>query len=47
MASIPYSDIKKEFHKDPDFAREHEAPAEEFQIAETLIRARMAARLGI
>ena len=45
MASIPYSSIKKELHKDPEFVREYEALAEEFQIAETLIRARMAAGL--
>jgi transcriptional regulator with XRE-family HTH domain len=45
MASISYSDIKKEFHKDPDFVRESEALTEEFQIADTLIRARMAAGL--
>ena len=45
MAFIPYSDIKKELHKDPEFVREYEASAEEFQIAETLIRARMAAGL--
>lgn len=43
MASIPYSEIKKELYKNPEFVREYEALAEEFQIAETLIRARMAA----
>ena len=43
MAPIPYSEIKKELHKNPEFVREYEALAEEFQIAETLIRARMAA----
>ena len=45
MAPIPYSEIKKELHKDPEFVREYEALAEEFRIAETLIRACMAAGL--
>lgn len=45
MAPVPYSSIKKELHKDPEFVRENEALAKEFQIAEMLIRARMAAGL--
>ena len=43
MASIPYSEIKKELHKNPEFVREYEALAEEFRTAEMLIRALMAA----
>ena len=43
MAPIPYSEIKKELHKNPEFVREYEALAEEFRTAEMLIRALMAA----
>ena len=46
MASIPYSEIKKELHKNPEFVREYEALAEEFRTAEKLIRALMAAGAG-
>ncbi len=47
MASIPYSSIKKELLKDPEFVQEYEALAEEFQIAEMLIRARMPGMDGL
>ncbi len=43
MAPISYGEIKKELRENPEFVREYEALAEEFQIAEMLIRARMAA----
>ncbi len=45
MPFIPYERIKEEQRRDPEFVREHEALAEEFQIAETLVRARLAAGL--
>ncbi|HDQ93503.1 MAG TPA: XRE family transcriptional regulator [Synergistetes bacterium] len=45
MPTVPYSKIKKELHEDPDFLREYNSLADEFQIAEALIRARTAAGL--
>jgi ribosome-binding protein aMBF1 (putative translation factor) len=45
MPFIPYEKIKEEQRRDPEFVCEYEALAEEFQIAETLVRARMAAGL--
>jgi ribosome-binding protein aMBF1 (putative translation factor) len=45
MPAVAYSKIKKELHKDPDFLREYNSLADEFQIADALIRARKAAGL--
>lgn len=45
MTLVPYSRIKEELHKDPAFVREYVALAEEFQIADALIRARSDAGL--
>ena len=45
MNLIPYSKIKEELHRNPEFMREYEALAEEFQIADALIRARKEAGL--
>lgn len=43
MTLISYTKIREELHGDPEFVREHEALAEEFEVADTLIRARRTA----
>jgi len=37
---IDFEDVKKEWMKDPDFRKEHDALEEEFSIASALISAR-------
>ena len=37
---IDFNDVKKEWEKDPEYKREHEALEEEFALASVLIAAR-------
>jgi ribosome-binding protein aMBF1 (putative translation factor) len=43
--SIPFSEVSKEWFKDPEFVREYEALEEEFALASQIIGAR--ARAGL
>lgn len=45
MTLISYAKIREELHGDPEFVREYEALAEEFEVADALIRARRAAKM--
>ncbi|NCC58913.1 MAG: XRE family transcriptional regulator [Synergistales bacterium] len=45
MTLISYAKIREELHKNPEFVREYEALAEEFEIADALIGARKNAKM--
>lgn len=42
---IDFEDVKKDWMKDPEFRRDHEALKDEFSIASALISARTQARM--
>ena len=43
--SIPFSELRKKWRKDPEFLKEYEELEEEFQLARKLIEARVRAGL--
>ncbi len=44
--TIPYESVKKKWEKDPKFLKEYELLKPEFDLAETLIRARLQSHLS-
>jgi ribosome-binding protein aMBF1 (putative translation factor) len=44
--TIPFSEIRKQWRKDPQYMKEYDALAEEFELAKELIQARINAGLS-
>ena len=44
--TIPFSEVRKQWRKDPEFVKEYNALAEEFDLARKLIQARIQAGMS-